>query len=121
MIFSLLADVVLVVHLTFIVFVLAGGLLALRWKRAIWFHLPAAVWGVLIEVAGWICPLTPLENRLRAKAGELGFQGTFVERYLLPLVYPEGLTRNVQLALAGVVLVANAFVYAVVIWRRMGR
>jgi hypothetical protein len=118
-IYRFLADVVLLAHLTFIVFVLAGGLLALRWKRAVWVHLPAAVWGVLIESAGWICPLTPLENRLRLKAGELGFEGTFVEYYLLPIVYPEELTRDVQLVLAGVVLAVNAIVYAVALRRRI--
>jgi len=119
LIYGVLADLVLVAHLTFILFVLAGGLLALRWKRALWFHLPAAVWGVLIEVAGWICPLTPLENWLRSRAGEHGYEGTFVENYLLPVVYPEGLTRDVQLVLGGVVLTVNAIVYAVALRRRI--
>jgi hypothetical protein len=116
-IYGLLADLVLIAHLTFILFVLAGGLLALRWKRAVWFHLPAAVWGVLIEIADWICPLTPLENRLRLMAGELGYGRSFVEHYVLPIVYPEELTRDVQLALGGLVLVVNAFVYFVVLGR----
>ncbi|MGH9364453.1 MAG: DUF2784 domain-containing protein [Thermoanaerobaculia bacterium] len=118
MIYGLLADLVVIAHLTFILFVVAGGLLAFRWNRAVWIHLPAAAWGILIEIAGWICPLTPLENRLRLKAGELGYEGSFVEHHILPLVYPEELTRNVQLVLGGLVFVVNAFVYAVVLRRR---
>jgi hypothetical protein len=117
-IYSLLADLVVIVHLTFILFVVGGGLLAFRWRRAVWLHLPAAGWGVLIEIAGWICPMTPLENRLRLKAGELGYDGSFVEHHILPLVYPEELTRNGQLVLAGLVLVVNAFVYAALLGRR---
>jgi len=115
--YSLLADLVLISHLMFILFILAGGLLALRWKRAAWFHLPAAAWGVLIELADWICPLTPLENRLRLKAGELGYERGFIEHHLLPIVYPEGLNRNLQLALGGLVVVVNAMVYAYVLAR----
>jgi hypothetical protein len=116
--YSLLADLVVVAHLTFILFVVAGGLLALRWKRAAWIHLPAAAWGILIEIAGWICPLTPLENRLRLKAGELGYETSFIGHHILPLVYPEELTRNVQFVLAALILVVNALVYAVVFgWR----
>ena len=115
--YSLLADLVLISHLMFILFILAGGLLALRWKPAAWFHLPAAAWGVLIELADWICPLTPLENRLRLKAGELGYERGFIEHYLLPIIYPEGLNRNLQLALGGLVVVVNAIVYAYVLAR----
>ena len=115
--YSLLADLVLISHLVFILFILAGGLLALRWKRAACFHLPAAAWGVLIELADRICPLTPLENRLRLKAGELGYERGFIEHYLLPIVYPEGLNRNLQLALGGLVVVVNAIVYAYVLAR----
>ncbi|WP_444633309.1 DUF2784 domain-containing protein [Cupriavidus oxalaticus] len=112
-----LADLVVIVHGLFIVFVVAGGLLVLRWPRLAWVHLPAAVWGVLIEWSGWICPLTPLENALRRAAGEAGYSGGFVERYLLPLIYPAGLTPAVQLWLGLVVLVVNVAVYAVW-WRR---
>jgi len=117
-IYSLLADLVVIAHLTFILFVVGGGLLAFRWKRAVWLHLPAAGWGVLIELAGLVCPLTPLENRLRLKAGELGYEGSFVEHHILPLVYPEELTRNGQLVLGGLVLVVNALVYAALLGRR---
>lgn len=112
-----LADLVVIVHGLFILFVVAGGLLALRWPRVAWLHLPAAVWGVLIEWSGWICPLTPLENTLRQAAGQAGYSGGFVERYLLPLIYPAGLTPAVQLWLGLVVLVVNAAVYALW-WRR---
>jgi len=111
-IYGLLADLVVVAHLAFILFVVAGGLLAFRWRRALW--------GVLIEVTGWICPLTPLENRLRLKAGEVGYEGSFVEHHLLPIVYPEELTRNGQLALGGLVLAVNALVYTLVL-RRLRR
>ncbi|SPA38989.1 conserved hypothetical protein; putative membrane protein [Cupriavidus taiwanensis] len=112
-----LADLVVIAHALFIVFVVAGGLLALRWPRAAWVHLPAAVWGVLIEWAGWICPLTPLENTLRRAAGQAGYSGGFVERYLLPLIYPAELTPAVQLWLGAVVLVVNVAIYALW-WRR---
>ncbi|SOY53140.1 conserved hypothetical protein; putative membrane protein [Cupriavidus taiwanensis] len=112
-----LADLVVIAHALFIVFVVAGGLLVLRWPRAAWVHLPAAVWGVLIEWAGWICPLTPLENTLRRAAGQAGYGGGFVERYLLPLIYPAGLTPAVQLWLGLAVLVVNVAVYALW-WRR---
>ncbi len=112
-----LADLVVIVHGLFILFVVAGGLLALRWPRVAWLHLPAAAWGVLIEWSGWICPLTPLENTLRQAAGQAGYSGGFVERYLLPLIYPAGLTPAVQLWLGLVVLVVNVAVYALW-WRR---
>lgn len=107
-----LADLVLVAHLLFIVFVVAGALLLFRWPRLVWLHLPAAAWGVVIEWTGWICPLTPLENALRRAAGEAGYGGSFVERYLLPVIYPAGLTPTVQFVLGAVVLVFNVAVYA---------
>ena len=117
MFYRLLADLVVVVHLGFIVFVVFGGLLLLRFPRLGWVHLPAAIWGVVIEVANWVCPLTPLENALRLRAGEEGYATSFVERYLLPVIYPGGLTRGVQLVLATVVIVVNIAVY-VFVWRR---
>ena len=114
--YALFADLILIFHLAFIVFIVVGGLTVLYWPRMIWLHLPAAAWGVLIELAGWICPLTPLESWLRVKAGQEGFSETFVERYLLPIIYPDELTRNVQLVLAAVVFVVNGTIYALV-WR----
>ena len=117
MIYSILADAVLALHFGFILFVVLGGLLVLRWPRAAWLHVPCAVWGLLIELFGWVCPLTPLENSLRRAAGEAGYAGGFIETYLLPLVYPGGLTREMQLMLAALVVVVNATVYLFV-WRR---
>lgn len=113
-----LADVVLVAHLAFVAFVVFGGLLVLRWPRAAWVHLPVALYGVVIELVGFVCPLTPLENRLRRLGGEAGYAGGFVEHYVMAALYPEGLTRGVQLALAAFVVVANVAVYAWVVRRR---
>ncbi|HEX2163012.1 MAG TPA: DUF2784 domain-containing protein [Thermoanaerobaculia bacterium] len=110
--YRLAADAVLVVHALFVAFVVLGGLLVLRWPRAAWLHLPCAVWGALIEFAGWICPLTPLENRLRRLGGEAGYEGGFVETYVLATLYPEGLTREVQIGLGALVLAVNVAVYA---------
>ena len=121
MLYRLAADAVLMLHLGFIVFVLLGGLLALRWRRAPLLHLPAVVWGVYIELSGGLCPLTPLENRMRALAGQAGFDGGFIEHYLLPLIYPAGLTRDTQFVLAGVALFANLAAYGFVLWRRRVR
>ncbi|SCV01977.1 conserved membrane hypothetical protein [Cupriavidus necator] len=112
-----LADLVLIVHALFILFVVAGGLLLFRWPRVAWLHLPAAVWGVAVEWMGWFCPLTPLENLLRRAAGQAGYSGGFIQHYLLPLIYPAGLTPAVQLWLGLVVLVVNVVVYALW-WRR---
>jgi hypothetical protein len=113
-----LADVTVVVHLAFVVFVMLGGLLALRWPALAWLHLPAAAWGAWVEFAGWLCPLTPLENWLRREAGEPAYTSGFVEHYLLPLLYPASLSREVQLALGASVLLVNALVYAAVLLRR---
>ncbi len=120
MFYRLLADLVVLVHFGFVLFVVLGGLLALRWPRAAWLHLPAALWGAGIEFAAGICPLTPLENHLRRLGGEAGYAGGFVEHYLLPVLYPDGLTRTVQLALGTFVLVLNLVVYAI-LWRRSRR
>ena len=115
--YPFLADLILIVHLAFVVFVLCGGLLVLRWRWIAWLHLPAAVWGVVIEFTGWICPLTPLENWLREQAGQTGYRSDFVTYYLLPVLYPDDLTRDVQLMLGTVVLVTNISVYGW-LWRR---
>src|SRR5690606_41656886 len=119
--YRLLADAVLVAHLAFVAFVVLGGLLALRFPRAPLVHLPAAAWGAYVELTGRVCPLTPLENRLRELGGESGYGGGFVEHYLLPILYPSGLTRTVQLSLAAAVLGVNAVVYAYVLHRRARR
>lgn len=114
---SLAADALVVLHLAFVAFVVLGGLLVLRWRWLAWVHIPAAIWGAWIEFAGWICPLTPLENRLRAQAGQQGYGTSFVEHYLLPVLYPAALTRELQWLLGGVVIAVNAAVYLIV-WRR---
>jgi hypothetical protein len=118
MAYRILADLVVGVHVLFVVFVLAGGLLALRWPWVAAAHLPAAVWGALIEFRGWICPLTPLEKSLRASAGQAGYEGGFIDHYLLPVLYPAGLTRGVQLVLGSLVIAVNVVVYGLLLWRR---
>lgn len=112
MVYRLLADLVLVVHLAFIAFIVTGGLLVRRRRWMAFVHLPCAVYGAAIELAGWICPLTPLENRLRVLGGEAGYAGGFIEHYLVPIVYPPGLTPRAQTALGIAVAVGNAAVYA---------
>jgi hypothetical protein len=119
MAYRLAADTVLLAHAAFVVFVVLGGLLAWRWRRAAVLHLPAAAWGAWIEFSGGICPLTPLENRLRHAAGQAGYDGGFVEHYLLALIYPEGLIREVQIALGVAVIVINTAVYGVVVRRAL--
>ena len=112
MAFSIAATAVLLLHLAFILFVVFGASLLLRWPRLAWLHLPAAAWGVYVEASGRGCPLTGLENLLRMHAGLAGYGESFVERYLLPLVYPGSLTREIQLWLAGGVLAINVALYA---------
>jgi len=111
MIASLAADLVVLVHFGFILFVALGGLFALRWRKIARVHLPCVLWGLGIEWFGWLCPLTPLEYRLRRLAGEAGFTGGFIDHYIVPLVYPAGLTRNMQIGLGVLVLLMNLIVY----------
>lgn len=112
-----LADAVLLLHAGFIAFVVAGGLLGLRWPRLLLVHLPAWLWGAYVELSGSICPLTPLENRLRAEAGQRGYEAGFIDHWLLPLIYPAGLTRELQGLLGAAVIAINLAVY-VLVWRR---
>jgi hypothetical protein len=109
-----LANTLVLVHLLFVAFVMGGGFLLLRWPRLVWLHLPAAAWGAFVEFSGVVCPLTPLENHLRSLGGESGYSGGFVERYLLPILYPENLTLPVQQVLGVVVVVVNLAAYALV-------
>jgi uncharacterized protein DUF2784 len=118
--YRLLADLVLGLHFLFVVFVVIGGLLVLRWRWVMWLHVPAAVWGALIEFGGWICPLTPLEKTLRARAGSAGYEGGFIEHYVIPLLYPGALTRTLQIALGVAVLLINGLVYWWVLRTREG-
>jgi len=115
-----LADLVLIVHAAFALFVISGGFLALRWPQLRWWHLPAALWGAAIEFGGWICPLTPLESRLRSSAGQAGYSGDFIAHYLGAALYPPALTRALQLGLGLAVVAINAIAYALA-WRRLSR
>lgn len=117
-VYPVLADLIVLVHLGFVVFVVLGGLLMMKWPGLIWIHLPAVFWGVAIELSGWICPLTPLENWLRHKGGEENYQLDFVARYLLPMLYPQGLTRRSQVVLGALVLVVNGAIYGWVLRKR---
>jgi hypothetical protein len=108
---SLPADVVVVVHFAFVLFVIVGGLLVLRWPWLALLHVPAAIWGAWIEFTGGICPLTPLENALRARAGQAGYPGGFIEHYILPVLYPSALTRTVQIVFGAIVFAVNLSIY----------
>ena len=118
MIYRLLADAVVLLHFTFVIFVVLGGFLLQRWPRVAYIHLPAAVWGVLIEFAGWICPLTPLENHLRRLGGEAGYEGGFIDHYIIPILYPGALTRTLQYALGAIALLINILAYVLYFRRR---
>jgi hypothetical protein len=109
--YAVLADLLVVLHLLFILFVVLGGFLAMRWHRLAWAHLPAVAWAVAVEWAGWLCPLTPWEVRLRSLAGETGYHGDFVAQYLLPLLYPQAMTRTTQILLGVLALAVNAAIY----------
>ncbi|HEY8157398.1 MAG TPA: DUF2784 domain-containing protein [Methylobacter sp.] len=117
MIYQFLADSVLIVHLLFIGFVIFGGLFALRFPRIALVHIPAAGWGAYIELAGGLCPLTTIEVGLRRMAGDAGYSGSFVEHYLLPIIYPAGLTRDIQFWLAGFVVLINVAIYSKFVYR----
>lgn len=112
------ADAVLIVHFAFVLFVVLGGLLVLRWPRLAWVHVPIAIYGAVIEFAGFVCPLTPLEQSLRHRGGEAGYTGGFVDHYIVAILYPGGLTRSIQLGLGLFVLVFNAVLYGVLLRRR---
>ncbi|HSD73687.1 MAG TPA: DUF2784 domain-containing protein [Steroidobacteraceae bacterium] len=119
MIHSLLADLTVLVHGAFVVFVVLGGVLVLWNLRWAWVHLPAAAWGAWVEFAGQMCPLTPLENHLRSLAGEHGYTGGFIEHYLIPLMYPVGLTRDTQFVLGLIVVAINLIAYGFAIRRAL--
>jgi len=117
----LAADLVVSLHAAFVLFVVFGGLLATKWPRAAWVHIPCFLWGAWVEMAGWLCPLTPLENLLREHGGEAAYQVGFIEHYLLPVLYPEGLTRTIQICLGLLMLLGNLFLYAALFQRRRRR
>ena len=121
MIYGALADGVLLFHFAFIVFVVAGGLLVLRWRWVAFLHVPSFLWGAIMEFAGWICPLTPLELQFRALAGAGGYDVRFLEHYLLRLIYPGSLTRGMQISIGAFVLAVNALMYAHLLRRTLAR
>lgn len=114
---SLAADLVVVLHVAFVFFAALGGMLVWKWHRVAWLHVPCFLWAAWVELAGWFCPLTPLENLLREQAGVTSYQTGFVEHYLLPALYPEGLTRTIQITLGLLVLIANFVLYLLLIQR----
>jgi len=123
MLYRLLADAVLLLHLAFILLVVFGALFVWRFRRLAWLHVPAVVWAGLIEFSGWVCPLTPLENHLRRLGGEVGYAGGFIEHYLLPVIYPPGLSHEMQVALGLAVVALNGLAYGWLLFRarRHGR
>ena len=118
MIYRVAADFVLLTHFAFIVLVVAGGLVVFRYAGFVWIHLPAACWGAFVELTHRICPLTTLENYLRVRAGQEGYADSFVEHYILPVIYPAGLTRDIQFVLAGMVIAVNVIIYATILLRK---
>ncbi|MEX2485439.1 MAG: DUF2784 domain-containing protein [Brumimicrobium sp.] len=119
MLYQILADIIIIVHFLFILYVALGGLLVLKWNKTVFLHVPAAVWGALIMFMGWICPLTYVENDLRQLAGQEAYSEGFIAHYITPIIYPETLTRELQISVGIFVLALNAIVYAVVVRRRL--
>jgi hypothetical protein len=121
MFYRIPADLIVLLHLLFIVFVVAGGFLVLRWTWVALLHLPAVIWGAYIEFSGTICPLTPLENHFRHLAREKGYSSGFIEHNLIPLIYPAGLTHDIQVFLGLLVITINLISYAFILLRCFGR
>jgi hypothetical protein len=118
---GLVADALVIVHLAFVAFVAAGGFLVIRRPRLAWLHVPAALWGAWVEFTATVCPLTPLENAFRQRAGEIGYEGGFIEHYLMPVLYPAGLTPGQQRWIGGLVVAINVVAYALAIRRARAR
>ena len=118
MIYSFLADLLVVFHLVFILYVIAGALLIFKWPKTFWLHLPSCFWGMTFEFNGLICPLTPWEIQLRRLAGEEGYTGSFIEQYLIPIIYPSGLNREFQMLLGSCVLIVNFSLYTLILIKR---
>lgn len=117
--YNVLSDIIVGVHFLFIAFVVCGGLLVIRWPRIAFVHLPAAIWGAAVEIFGWVCPLTPLENRFRMLSGENSYSGDFIARYLMPIIYPENLTTTIQQFLGCLVIVVNIILYTLAIRKHL--
>lgn len=113
--YNLLADVIVLAHFLFIAFVICGGLLVIRWPRVAFVHLPAAIWGAVVEIFGWVCPLTPLENNFRLLSGNRSYSGDFIARYLIPLIYPGNLTTTIQQLFGGMVITVNMIIYTIAV------
>ena len=116
MIYSFAADLLVVIHLVFIIFVILGAVLVYKWRWIIYLHIPAVIWAALIEFKGWICPLTPWENQLRQAGGEAGYTGGFIEHYIIPIMYPDKLTQETQIILGVFVIVINIMIYIWVVY-----
>jgi len=119
MIYNILSNLVVLMHLLFIVFVCLGALLVLKWPKVAWIHIPFALWGVIVEYMNIVCPLTPLENHFRRMAGRGIYETDFIDRYIIPLIYPVALTRNLQFILGSVVLILNLSIYGYIVYKRM--
>ncbi|WP_243349398.1 DUF2784 domain-containing protein [Parabacteroides sp. FAFU027] len=117
MLYRLLADFIVLIHFSFILFVVLGGLLVLRWRKVIYFHIPAMFWGAIVEFYNIICPLTPWENHFREVGGAERYESDFIENYLIPVMYPAGLTVSIQFILGCLVVVTNLIIYSIVIWK----
>ena len=117
----LTADSIVLIHFAFILFVILGGFLALKWRRFIWLHLPAVLWGVIIEFSGWICPLTTLENKLYQSKDARTYSNGFIEHYIIPVIYPEQLTQNIQIILGVILMVINLFIYTLIYKKWAGK
>jgi hypothetical protein len=118
MIYRIVADMIVLIHFGFIFFVGVGGFLVIKWQKIAFLHIPAVIWGILIEYTGGICPLTPLENKLRLAGGEAGFSGGFIEKYIIPFIYPEELTRELQILIGFAVILINVSIYGYLLYRR---
>ena len=119
MYYRILADILVIIHLCFILFSVMGGLLVLKWRWSVLVHIPAVLWAALIEFRGWICPLTPFENWLRQESGAAGYEPGFVGHYIVPIIYPYSLTRKLQVVLGFFVLAINLFIYGWVLYNRI--
>ncbi|MBU2622644.1 MAG: DUF2784 domain-containing protein [Proteobacteria bacterium] len=119
MLLKMAADIIVLVHLMFIVFVVTGGFFVLKWPKIAWLHIPAVIWGALIEFAGWVCPLTPVENSLREAGGKAAYQSEFINHYIIPVIYPAGLTREIQFVMGCIVIVLNVLIYGMLIVKKV--
>lgn len=117
MIYRIVADFLVILHLVFICFVIAGGLMVIKWRWIIFLHIPAAIWGILIEFYGWICPLTPWEQQLRYAGGQAGYSGGFIDHYIIPVIYPTDFTSELQVTLGIFVFLVNIIIYGWIIYR----